>query len=185
MQPIQIVTSKVAPMDRADVDTDQIIPKQFLKRIERTGFGEFLFHDWRTEDFYLLDKPEYAGAQILVAGRNFGCGSSREHAPWALVAWGIRAVITTSCAETASHVGLRPTASIQPLFLISVKEINCCSWNSCNAWPMNLSAIKNRNADVIRNSGRNGILRAMMLMKTKITASASAAPIKPATSCKL
>ncbi|MBJ7366788.1 MAG: 3-isopropylmalate dehydratase small subunit, partial [Thermoleophilia bacterium] len=75
MNPIRVVESKVAPMDRADVDTDQIIPKQFLKRIERTGFGEFLFYDWREEDFYLLDRPEYAGAEILVAGRNFGCGS--------------------------------------------------------------------------------------------------------------
>jgi len=112
MQPIQIVTSKVAPMDRADVDTDQIIPKQFLKRIERTGFGEFLFHDWRTEDFYLLDKPEYAGAQILVAGRNFGCGSSREHAPWAIQDFGFDVVIAPSFADifrtNCTKIGMLP-----------------------------------------------------------------------------
>ena len=112
MQPIQIVTSKVAPMDRADVDTDQIIPKQFLKRIERTGFGEFLFYDWRTEDFYLLDKPEYAGAQILVAGRNFGCGSSREHAPWAIQDFGFDVVIAPSFADifrtNCTKIGMLP-----------------------------------------------------------------------------
>ena len=112
MQPIQIVTSKVAPMDRADVDTDQIIPKQFLKRIERTGFGEFLFYDWRTEDFYELDKPEYAGAKILVAGRNFGCGSSREHAPWAIQDFGFDVVIAPSFADifrtNCTKIGMLP-----------------------------------------------------------------------------
>ena len=112
MQPIQIVTSKVAPMDRADVDTDQIIPKQFLKRIERTGFGEFLFYDWRNEDFYLLDRPEYAGAKILVAGRNFGCGSSREHAPWAIQDFGFDVVIAPSFADifrtNCTKIGMLP-----------------------------------------------------------------------------
>ena len=85
------VEGVVCPLDRADVDTDQIIPKQFLKRIERTGFGEFLFWDWRGEEGFPLDRPEYAGAPILVTGRNFGCGSSREHAPWALEDHGFRA----------------------------------------------------------------------------------------------
>ena len=84
MEPVTRIEGVVCPLDRSDVDTDQIIPKQFLKRIERTGFGEFLFWDWRGEEGFPLDRPEYAGAPILVAGRNFGCGSSREHAPWAL-----------------------------------------------------------------------------------------------------
>jgi 3-isopropylmalate/(R)-2-methylmalate dehydratase small subunit len=95
----------VAPLDRVNVDTDQIIPKQFLKRIERTGFGQFLFYDWRfgadgkkNADF-VLDEPRYAGASILVAGRNFGCGSSREHAVWALADFGFRAVISSSFAD--------------------------------------------------------------------------------------
>ena len=112
MQPITIVKSKVAPLDRADVDTDQIIPKQFLKRIERTGFGEFLFFDWREEDFYLLDRPEYAGARILVAGRNFGCGSSREHAPWAIQDFGFDVVIAPSFADifrtNCTKIGMLP-----------------------------------------------------------------------------
>ena len=112
MEPITIVKSKVAPLERADVDTDQIIPKQFLKRIERTGFGEFLFFDWREEDFYLLDRPEYAGARILVAGRNFGCGSSREHAPWAIQDFGFDVVIAPSFADifrtNCTKIGMLP-----------------------------------------------------------------------------
>ena len=95
----------VATMDRGNVDTDQIIPKQFLKRIERTGFGQFLFFDWRFLDDgspnpeFELNRPEAAGASVLVAGRNFGCGSSREHAPWALEDYGIRVVIAPSFAD--------------------------------------------------------------------------------------
>jgi len=112
MEPITIVKSKVAPLDRADVDTDQIIPKQFLKRIERTGFGEFLFFDWREEDIYLLDRPDYAGARILVAGRNFGCGSSREHAPWAIQDFGFDVVIAPSFADifrtNCTKIGMLP-----------------------------------------------------------------------------
>jgi 3-isopropylmalate/(R)-2-methylmalate dehydratase small subunit len=98
-------TGIALPLDRANVDTDQIIPKEFLKRIERTGFGDFLFNDWRYRrdgtpvgDFE-LNRPEYAGASILIAGRNFGCGSSREHAVWALDQYGIRAVIAPSFAD--------------------------------------------------------------------------------------
>jgi 3-isopropylmalate/(R)-2-methylmalate dehydratase small subunit len=99
------LTGLVAAMDRANVDTDQIIPKQFLKRIERTGFGEFLFWDWRkkpdgSEDpNFELNKPETKGATILIARRNFGCGSSREHAPWALEDYGFRSVIAPSFAD--------------------------------------------------------------------------------------
>jgi 3-isopropylmalate/(R)-2-methylmalate dehydratase small subunit len=105
MQPFVRHTGVLAALDRVDVDTDQIIPKQFLKRIERTGFGQFLFNDWRfREDGSLdpdfeLNNPAYRGASILVAGRNFGCGSSREHAPWALQDYGFRAVIAPSFAD--------------------------------------------------------------------------------------
>jgi len=105
MQPFRVHTGLVAPLDRANVDTDQIIPKQFLKRIERTGFGEFLFHDWRHTDSgervpsFVLNQPRYAGASILVAGKNFGCGSSREHAVWALADYGFRVVIAPSFAD--------------------------------------------------------------------------------------
>jgi len=96
---------RVAPLDRVNVDTDQIIPKQFLKRIEKTGFGQFVFYDWRfgadgkkNADF-VLHEPRYEGASILVAGKNFGCGSSREHAVWALADFGFRAVISSSFAD--------------------------------------------------------------------------------------
>jgi len=98
-------TGLVAPLDRANVDTDQIIPKQFLKRIERTGFGEFLFYDWRylpdgqPDPSFILNQPRYQGASILVADKNFGCGSSREHAPWALGEFGFRVIIAPSFAD--------------------------------------------------------------------------------------
>jgi 3-isopropylmalate/(R)-2-methylmalate dehydratase small subunit len=105
MKPFTKHTGLVVPMDRPNVDTDQIIPKQFLKRIERTGFGEFLFFDWRqlpdgspNPDFE-LNRPQYQGASVLLARRNFGCGSSREHAPWALEDFGFRALIAPSFAD--------------------------------------------------------------------------------------
>jgi 3-isopropylmalate/(R)-2-methylmalate dehydratase small subunit len=105
MKPFRTHSGRVAPLDRVNVDTDQIIPKQFLKRIERTGFGQFLFYDWRfsaegkQNAGFVLDEPRYAGASILVAGKNFGCGSSREHAVWALADFGFRAVISSSFAD--------------------------------------------------------------------------------------
>jgi 3-isopropylmalate/(R)-2-methylmalate dehydratase small subunit len=105
MQGFRIHTGRVAPLDRANVDTDQIIPKQFLKRIERSGYGQFLFYDWRyvaegkLDPSFVLNHPRYAGASILVAGKNFGCGSSREHAPWALLDYGFRAIIAPSFAD--------------------------------------------------------------------------------------
>ena len=105
MKPFTSHRGRVAPLDRVNVDTDQIIPKQFLKRIERTGFGQFLFYDWRfsldgkKNAEFVLDEPRYAGASILVAGKNFGCGSSREHAVWALADFGFRAVISSSFAD--------------------------------------------------------------------------------------
>ena len=105
MEPFVRLSGIVAAIDRVNVDTDQIIPKQFLKRIERTGFGQFLFHSWRfNEDGspnpdFELNRPGYEGASILVAGRNFGTGSSREHAPWALLDYGFRCVIASSFAD--------------------------------------------------------------------------------------
>jgi 3-isopropylmalate/(R)-2-methylmalate dehydratase small subunit len=105
MKPFTIHRGRGAPLDRVNVDTDQIIPKQFLKRIERTGFGQFLFYDWRfgadgkKNGDFVLDEPRYEGASILIAGKNFGCGSSREHAVWALADFGFRAVISSSFAD--------------------------------------------------------------------------------------
>ncbi|MBM3958168.1 MAG: 3-isopropylmalate dehydratase small subunit [SAR202 cluster bacterium] len=105
MEPFKKLTGIVAPLDRSNVDTDQIIPKQFLKRIERTGFGEFAFYDWRYLEYptpnpkFVLNSPKYRGASILVAGPNFGSGSSREHAPWALQEYGFRAIIAPSFAD--------------------------------------------------------------------------------------
>jgi 3-isopropylmalate/(R)-2-methylmalate dehydratase small subunit len=105
MRPFTTHSGLVVPMDRSNVDTDQIIPKQFLKRVERTGFGQFLFFDWRYLDNgadnpqFILNQPAYAGASILLARRNFGCGSSREHAPWALEDYGFRAILAPSFAD--------------------------------------------------------------------------------------
>ncbi len=107
MDPFTTVTAVAVPMNRVNVDTDQIIPKQFLKSIEKTGFGKNLFNDWRYLDGdtsrpdpdFILNKPEYQGTGILVAGDNFGCGSSREHAPWSLNEYGIRCVISSSFAD--------------------------------------------------------------------------------------
>jgi 3-isopropylmalate/(R)-2-methylmalate dehydratase small subunit len=109
MQSFRVHTGLAAPLDCANVDTDQIIPKQFLKRIERTGYGQFLFYDWRfsapgvPEPTFVLNDPRYQRASILIAGRNFGCGSSREHAPWALADYGFRAVIAASFADIFSN----------------------------------------------------------------------------------
>jgi 3-isopropylmalate/(R)-2-methylmalate dehydratase small subunit len=99
MEPFRTLTSVATPLDRVNVDTDQIIPKQFLKRIERTGYGEFLFFDWRKDPAFELNNPRYAGSRILVAARNFGCGSSREHAAWALSDYGFRCVIAPTFAD--------------------------------------------------------------------------------------
>jgi len=99
MKPLTKLTGRVAVLDRADVDTDQIMPKQFLKRIERSGYGEFLFFDWAKDPEFELNRPEYAGAQILITGRNFGCGSSREHAAWGLEDAGFRVVIAPSFGD--------------------------------------------------------------------------------------
>jgi 3-isopropylmalate/(R)-2-methylmalate dehydratase small subunit len=113
MQVFRKHTGLVAPLDRVNVDTDQIIPKQFLKRIERTGFGQFLFYDWRfagdgkANGEFVLDAPRYRGASVLVAGKNFGCGSSREHAVWALADFGFRVVIASSFADIFANNSLK------------------------------------------------------------------------------
>jgi 3-isopropylmalate/(R)-2-methylmalate dehydratase small subunit len=123
MRPFHKVTGRVAVLDRADVDTDQIVPKQFLKRIERTGFGEFLFYDWAKEPDFELNRPEAEGAKILLTGRNFGCGSSREHAPWALQDWGFEAIVAPSFGDifrtNCVKIGLVPIALPQD----EVKEL--------------------------------------------------------------
>ena len=107
MESFEVLKGLVVPLDKANVDTDQIIPKQFLKKIERTGFGIHLFHDWRyiddeglTPNFdFVLNYPRYKGAQILLARKNFGCGSSREHAPWAILDYGLKCIISSSFAD--------------------------------------------------------------------------------------
>ena len=118
MEPVGTIVGRAAPLPLANVDTDQIIPKQFLKRVERTGFGEFLFHDWSADHEgepdpgFVLNKPEYVDAVVLVAGPNFGSGSSREHAPWSLQDWGFEAIIAPSFADifynNCTKVGLLP-----------------------------------------------------------------------------
>src|SRR5207302_3605354 len=99
MEPIRLVVGRALPLPRADVDTDQIIPSHWLKRLERTGYGAGLFEAWRRDPGFVLNDPRYQGASILLAGRNFGCGSSREHAVWALHEFGIRAIIAPSFAD--------------------------------------------------------------------------------------
>jgi len=118
MQPVTVITGQMAPLPRANVDTDQIIPKQFLKRVERSGFGPFLFWDWaqdaegELDPDFILNRAEYDGAAVLVSGPNFGSGSSREHAPWALEDRGFRAIIAPSFADifrgNSYNVGLLP-----------------------------------------------------------------------------
>jgi 3-isopropylmalate/(R)-2-methylmalate dehydratase small subunit len=112
MEPISVIRGTALPLDRSDVDTDQIIPAEYLKRIERTGFGPFLFAEWRKDPGFVLNDARYAGASILLTGANFGCGSSREHAPWAIEDAGFRAVIATSFADifrnNCTKIGLLP-----------------------------------------------------------------------------
>jgi 3-isopropylmalate/(R)-2-methylmalate dehydratase small subunit len=125
------LTARMAVLDRGDVDTDQIIPKQFLKRIERTGYGEFLFFDWIKEPDFELRRPEYEGAKILVTGRNFGCGSSREHAAWALQDYGFDVVIAPTFGDifrsNAQKIGLVPVVlpaeQVRELMTAGGKEV--------------------------------------------------------------
>jgi 3-isopropylmalate/(R)-2-methylmalate dehydratase small subunit len=126
MNALRSVTSSAVVLDRADVDTDQIIPKQFLKRIERSGYGEFLFFDWMKDDYFELRQPGAAEARILIAGRNFGCGSSREHAAWALEDFGFRVVIAPSFGDifhtNAIKTGLAPIA-VTPVQLTELQVL--------------------------------------------------------------
>jgi 3-isopropylmalate/(R)-2-methylmalate dehydratase small subunit len=112
VEPVREIVARAVPLDRANVDTDQIIPSDWLKRVERTGFGEGLFSEWRESSDFVLNQEQHEGAQILVAGTNFGCGSSREHAPWALEDYGFRAVIAPSFADIFRNnclkIGLLP-----------------------------------------------------------------------------
>jgi len=114
MRPFTVHTGRAMPLDRADVDTDQIIPAEYLKRVERTGFGPFLFDSWRKDPDFVLNRPEYRGASVLVTGPNFGSGSSREHAVWALEDHGFRAILAPSFADifrnNCTKVGLLPIA---------------------------------------------------------------------------
>jgi len=130
MRAIETITGPVSVLMRDDVDTDQIIPKQFLKRVERTGFGEFLFFDWAKEDGW-----ELPSNQILVTGRNFGCGSSREHAPWALEDYGFRAIIASSFADifrsNCTKIGLLP---------VTLSEADCRAIADAGSCQVDLAA---------------------------------------------
>jgi 3-isopropylmalate/(R)-2-methylmalate dehydratase small subunit len=118
MEPVKEITGNAIPLNRADVDTDQIMPKQFLKRIERSGFGPFTFFDWKKDPDFVTNNPAYAGAPILLAGQNFGCGSSREHAPWGLEDMGIKSIIAPSFGDifrnNCAKIGLLTVQLPQP-----------------------------------------------------------------------
>ena len=166
MQPFRHHRGLVVPIDRADVDTDQIIPKQFLKRIERTGFEDFLFYDWRFDlsgapiAEFALNQPRYAGGSILLARRNFGCGSSREHAVWALENYGFRVVIAPSFADifynNCFKNGVLPIvasdADIEPLFQAVAQHANYslevdleqCSAHDDHGWRMSFTVDPSR-----------------------------------------
>jgi 3-isopropylmalate/(R)-2-methylmalate dehydratase small subunit len=112
VEPFKVIDGTALPVDRTDVDTDQIIPAEYLKRIERTGFGPFLFAEWRKDPSFVINDPRFAGASVMIAGANFGCGSSREHAPWAIEDAGFRAIIAPSFADifrnNCTKIGLLP-----------------------------------------------------------------------------
>jgi 3-isopropylmalate/(R)-2-methylmalate dehydratase small subunit len=137
MKAIETITGRVSVLDRDDVDTDQIIPKQFLKRVERTGFGEFLFHDWAKQPGWRLERNP-----ILLAGRNFGCGSSREHAPWALQDYGFEAIIAPSFADifysNCTKIGLLP---------VPLDEAQCRAIAAAGAAQIDLAAQEVRWSD--------------------------------------
>jgi 3-isopropylmalate/(R)-2-methylmalate dehydratase small subunit len=130
VDPVTIIEGTMVPLDRADVDTDQIMPKQFLKRIERTGFGEFVFHDWRTDEEFVLNHDHYTHANVLVTGPNFGSGSSREHAPWGLQQYGFDAIIAPSYADifrnNCAKIGLLtialPLEQVQQLLALATED---------------------------------------------------------------
>jgi len=117
MKKLKIIESHMLPLNMSNVDTDQIMPKQFLKRVERTGYGEYLFYDWKKDPGFPLNNDIYKGAKVLVAGDNFGTGSSREHAPWGLQDWGFDAIISTKFADifrlNSINIGLLPIETNQ------------------------------------------------------------------------
>jgi 3-isopropylmalate/(R)-2-methylmalate dehydratase small subunit len=123
VKPFRSLTARAAVLDRADIDTDQIVPKQFLKRIERTGYGDFLFYDWRKDPDFELNRPEAKGARILLTGRNFGCGSSREHAVWALQDYGLEVVIAPSFADIFFSNAMQSGLVAISLPAVDVKEL--------------------------------------------------------------
>ena len=131
MEPFTIHTGIVAPLDRANVDTDAIVPKQFLKKIERTGFGKHLFHEWRYQDYegtkenpeFSLNQKKYRGASVLLTRDNFGCGSSREHAPWALADYGFRVIIAPSFADIFYNNSIKNGMLLAPLKSHEVDEL--------------------------------------------------------------
>lgn len=131
MEPFTIHTGVVAPLDRANIDTDAIIPKQFLRKIERTGFGKHLFHEWRYTDYegtkenpdFVLNQPEYRSATVLLTRDNFGCGSSREHAPWALADYGFRVIIAPSFADIFYNNCVKNGILLAPLTSKEVDEL--------------------------------------------------------------
>lgn len=113
MEPVTVVTGRAVPLDRGDVDTDQIIPARWMKRVERTGYADGLFEKWRRDPDFVLNRPEYRGGAILISGPNFGCGSSREHAPWALRDYGFRAIVAPGFADIFR--GNLPSSGLVPV----------------------------------------------------------------------
>ena len=117
MKKLNTINSTMLPLNMSNVDTDQIMPKQFLKRVERSGYGDFLFHDWKKDPDFPLNNEAYKGSKVLVAGDNFGTGSSREHAPWGLQDWGFDAIISTKFADifrlNSINIGLVPIETNQ------------------------------------------------------------------------
>ena len=130
MEPVIVVTGRAVPLDRTDVDTDQIIPSDWLKRVERTGFGAGLFSEWRDDRDFVLNKPDFVGASILVTGHNFGTGSSREHAVWALMDYGFQAVVSSRFADIFRNncTGSSPCL-VQLLRKMSAKRDETTAWN--------------------------------------------------------
>jgi 3-isopropylmalate/(R)-2-methylmalate dehydratase small subunit len=125
-EPFSVVQSAVVPILRNDIDTDQIIPARFLKTVNRAGLADQLFNDWRSDPGFVLNDPRMAGRQILLAGDNFGCGSSREHAPWALTAWGFRAVVSSSFADIFRNNALKNSllpVAVQPDELVELERL--------------------------------------------------------------
>jgi 3-isopropylmalate/(R)-2-methylmalate dehydratase small subunit len=131
MEKFTVLNGLVAPLDRANVDTDQIIPKQYLASIKRTGFAQGLFADWRKDPGFVLNQPRYKGAQILLARKNFGCGSSREHAPWALIDYGFRSVIAPSYADIFFNNSFKN--GFLPVVLTEAEVDRL--FHECNAFP--------------------------------------------------